>query len=675
MRTDYGYFEEKKLGKPYDLKLLKRLYPFFRSYRMWLLGSVLLVVLITFLELAIPYVTKIAIDRFIVPVEQEATPAGGAAGRDSQHDRYITVQASPDELKALQTRFPEEIAITGNQARIPYELLSRLDPNELKQLRQKDLKGLNDVVLVFLFIIVLNFGCNFIQVMIMEYTGHRIMHDMRIALYAHLQQLSIGYFTRNPVGRLVTRVTNDVQNMHELFTSIITFVFKDLFLLVGIAVVLISISWKLALATFVVLPFVGYASFKFAERAREIFRELRVKIAEINTMFAESISGINVIQLFLAEKRNYQRFANLNHENYQAGMKQIRLLAVFMPLVEFLGIVTIAIIIYYGGYNVVEGGLSLGALVAFISYIRMFFRPIRDIAEKYNILQNAMASAERIFLIFDTTELDHLGPSAQAPFRAGRVDLDNSYIQDQDLKIQSVRFQNVSFAYVADEPVLKSVSFELKQGQTMAVVGPTGAGKTTLMYLLSGFYQPDSGQILVNGSPLQLLNVQQLRSRMAIVMQDPFLFSDTIRSNIFKGEDTWSPERVDDILTASNCKDFIEKLPQGLDTILSEGGGSLSSGQRQLICIARAFAHNPDLIILDEATSYIDSETEVKIQSALSRLMQNRTCIVIAHRLSTAQTADQIMVLHQHRIIESGSHQELMHRKGFYFRLHQAQAR
>ena len=675
MRTDFGYFEERKLGKPYDLKLLGRLLPFVRPYRMFLFCSVLLVLLITFLELSIPYVTKIAIDHYIVPTQKTSSTAD-TDSRDlaGSSDRYLSAEADSEPVQQLISRFPDQIAIEGDQALIPYRLMAELDAKVLRELRQNDVAGLNRMVAVFLGIILLNFGCNFLQIMAMEYTGHRIMHDMRMALYAHIQRLSISFFNQNPVGRLVTRVTNDVQNMHELFTSVITFVFKDLILLVGIAVVMIYISWKLALATFMVLPLVVYASFRFADRAREVFRELRVKIAEINSLFAETVGGIRVVQLFLNEVNTYRRFARLNHENYLAGMRQIRLLAVFMPLVEFLGVVTIAIIVYYGGYGVLEDSLSLGALVAFISYIRMFYKPIRDIAEKYNLLQNAMASAERIFLIFDDQKFDQATETGHYPWLPAPSSRRAAEEKKGADKIRTVAFQEVSFAYVAGEPVLKTVSFELKEGQTLAVVGPTGAGKSTLMYLLSGFFRPTGGAILINGQDMLTSGVHNLRRRMAIVMQDPFLFSTSIRDNLFSQTENWSQARINEILEASNCRDFIERLPHGLDTVLSEAGGSLSSGQRQLLCIARAFAHNPDLIVLDEATSYIDSETEVKIQSAIGRLMQRRTCIVIAHRLSTARAADHIIVLHRHRILERGSHSELIKAQGFYYRLHQAQS-
>jgi ATP-binding cassette subfamily B protein len=480
-------------------------------------------------------------------------------------------------------------------------------------------------------------------------------------LFTHIQNLAVAFFTRNPVGRLVTRTTNDVQNMHELLTSVISMVFKDLFLLCGIAVVMLVINWKLALASFTVIPLVVYASIIFSRRARGIFRELRIKIAEINTRFSETIGGIRVVQLFRQEKNNYRRFNKLNHENYLAGMRQIHVLAVFMPLIEILGVVAVALVIYYGGGRVLAGTLSLGALVAFISYIRMFFRPIRDLAEKYNILQNAMASAERIFLILDNQE--------NLPRHRVQRDFEPSSLQ----RIEEIRFENVNFAYVDGENVLQGINFRINTGETVAVVGPTGAGKTSLINLIPRFYNPTSGKVLMNGLDIRDLDAFLFRSKIALVMQDPFLFSGTIRENIFQGNHEAMKDREQFIIEASNCKPLIDRLAAGLDTVLTEGGASISSGERQLISIARAFARDPQLILFDEATSYIDSPTELRIQQALEKLMKNRTALVVAHRLSTIRNAHRIIVLNRGRIIETGSHPELIERQGFYYRLHQLQ--
>ena len=650
MRPEQDYFEETRLGKPYDLRLLRRLYPFTRPHHRLLRWSIGLVILITLLDVALPYLTKEAIDRYIVP------PVEPASGQ-----RSLSVDlGDPAVAAVVRQRFPEA-RIEGSAARIPYDALARLDPDELARLRRGDVQGLALMTGIFLILALLDFLLNFSQSIVMEVTGQRIMHDLRLRLYAHIQSLALEFFTRNPVGRLVTRTTSDVQNMYELFTSFISFVFKDLVLLCGIAAVMLALNWKLALVAFGVLPAVALASIRFSRRARAVFRTLRVQVAEINTRFAETIGGMRVIQLFRQETANYRRFERLNHANYLSGMEQIRILALFMPLIEALALAAVALVVWYGGGRVLEESLSLGALVAFISYIRMFFRPLRDLAEKYNILQNAMASAERIFLVLDTTTTL---PRAPAPPGESAAPLE---------AIEEVRFEAVDFGYLPGEPVLRGVSFRLRRGETVAVVGPTGAGKTSLISLIPRLYDPTAGRVLINARDLREIPSARFRERMALVMQEPFLFSGTLRENIFEGLPEPSPARTQDIVAAANLDHLAGRLPQGLDTPLGEGGGALSSGERQLIAIARAFARNPQLILLDEATSYIDSETELRIQQALERLMRRRTALVVAHRLSTVRSADRILVMNRGRIIESGSHSELMANRGFYYRLHQLQ--
>lgn len=431
--------------------------------------------------------------------------------------------------------------------------------------------------------------------------------------------------------------------------------FKDIFLLVGIMGVLLALNWRLALAAFAVLPLVVYAAMHFSVRVRDVFRRLRIQVAEINTRFSETIGGIRVLQMFRREAATYRRFADLNHDNYRTGMEQIHLMALFMPLIEVLGVVMVAVIIFYGGLQIMSATLTLGTLVAFISYLRMFFRPIRDLSEKFNILQNAMASAERLFLIMDSE--DRM-PAARA--------IPSTPAGDAS---EAVRFENVSFSYVPEEPVLRGISFSAASGETIALVGPTGAGKTSIIHLLIRFHLPTNGRILIWGTDIREMEPEAVRSRMALVMQDPFLFSGTVRDNIFPNYLRYDDAKIREVLDTSNCRFVLDRLPDGLDTELSERGSSLSSGERQLISIARAFARDPDILLLDEATSYVDSETEEKIQDALTRLMVDRTTFVAAHRLSTIRNADQILVIQDGRIVESGDHSILLAREGVYQRM------
>ena len=658
MRFDYGYSEEDHLGKPYDLALLKRLGPFLRPYRRLLAGSVALVVAITLLELALPYFTKVAIDRYIIPVQE--TP-GAAAPHARQSQRYITVDDGDEAVRRIIQRYPLLFQNGNGRLRISLADYNRIAPEDRMVLRHRDLSGLSLVVLFYLMVVVADFGFNFAQRMLMEYAGHRVMHDVRVHLYGHIQEQAMAFFTRQPVARLVTRMTNDVQNMHELFTTFIALVFKDFFLLAGIAAVLLTLDWRLAMAGFSVLPLVAWATRRFSRRARGVFRALRVKVAEINTRMSETIDGIKTIQSFGREQANYDHFAALNAENYRLGMREIHIFAVFMPMIEVLGIVATAALIFYGGLHVMGRTISLGALVAALTYMRMFFRPLRDLAENYNVLQNAMASAERIFGLLDKDE--RLPRLAQPP------DLNNIPRASEGL----LELERVSFSYAPGEKVLTDVSFDVREGEILALVGPTGAGKTSLLNLILRLYDPDSGEIRLDGLPLRQWDTGHLRSLMALVPQEPVLFSGTLRQNIFSNGNSAGPEEGQDyaerIVKAANCQDLISRLPQGLDTPLVKGGSGLSSGERQLVAIARALARNPRIILLDEATSYIDSQTEAAIHHALQNLMQGRTCIIVAHRLSTARAAHKIVVIQNGQVAEHGSHHQLMAAGGFYWRL------
>ncbi|MGD9310200.1 MAG: ABC transporter ATP-binding protein, partial [Desulfosarcina sp.] len=628
--------------------------PYAGPHRLKLALSVMLVVAISLLELSVPYITKEIIDRHVVPrdrIDAETIQGTGAGGQ------RLSVDLSDPLVAAAVTDNRGLFRIHGDRADIRLADLSRLDHQSLRRLRHTDLTGLAHISVLFLIVVAAIFVFTFVQNVVMINAGHRIMHDLRLGLYSHIQSMPLKFFTRNPIARLVTRVTNDIQNMNELFTSFISMIFKDMLLLVGIAVVLVIMDWQLALLTFLVLPLVVATAIGFSSRVRDVFRDLRIKVAEINTRFSETISGIKVIQTFRREAENYDAFARLNHDNYLAGMRQINIFAVFMPIIEMLGITAIAIVIYFGGSHVLDQTVSIGVLAAFIAYMKMFFRPIRDLAEKYNILQNAMASAERIFLLMDTTpETD--------------VQTADSVLSGP---LKQIRFEGVSLAYNAGERVLEDIHLTINAGETIAVVGATGSGKSSLVNLLVRFYDPTDGTIRFNGISSVSIAPDMLRKRIALVMQDPFLFSGSLKANLFFAANGLSARAQNAILEASHCRELVSRLPQGIDTPISEGGTSLSSGERQLISVARAFAVDPEVIILDEATSYVDSQTEIHLQQAIANLMRGRTCVVVAHRLTTARSADRIVVLNHGKMVETGSHASLMARQGYYHRLYQLQ--
>ncbi|MGD9730991.1 MAG: ABC transporter ATP-binding protein [Desulfamplus sp.] len=592
-----GYQEqEEELKKQRDIKLLKRFIPLIKQNRKIIGISIALMVMLSLAELTIPFITKTAVDEYILP---------GMAADLAQADREQYLFYS---------------AVSG----VVLFILS-----------------------IFLFIL------NFFQTLVMEYAGQRMMHDLRMQIFDRIQNLPVSYFSKNTVGRLSTRVTNDVQNMQEMFTSIMTFVIKDAFLLISILIILMLMDFYLSLIMFFIIPVVIISTWLFSEKSRKIYRILRANTAEINSMFSECIGGIKVIQIFTQQKKVAADFKVLNHQNYVAGIEQMKVFGIFMPIVDLLSSIALAAVIFYGGGRVVSDTLTLGTLVAFISYTKTFFRPVRDLSEKHNILQNALASGERIVQILDTDKEQE----------GGKESIET---------IESIEFKNVSFKYEsgADSDVIQNVSFRVNKGESLAILGPTGSGKTSLMNLIVRFYQHGSGQIFINKKPIESYSTHSIRSKVAIVTQDPYLFSGTIRENITPPDILLTEHKLNEILELSYLNSVVDHLQNGLNTLISQGGSSLSSGERQLISIARAFAHQPDLIIFDEATSYVDTESEEKIRVATAKLRENRTSITIAHRLRTAMTADNIIVLKDGRIIESGNHDTLINLKGFYFKLH-----
>ena len=553
---------------------------------------------------------------------------------------------------AVAAAFALIVAMAGLDLVGPYLTKVAID----RHIAAGDAEGLLGLALVYLLVLLLAFAVRYGQTVIMQMTGQRIMRDMRREIFSHLQRLHVAHFDRNPVGRLMTRVTTDVDAVNELFTSGVVTVFGDLFTLFGIMGVMLALDWRLALVTFSVIPFFFLLTNWFRKGARESFRETRRWIARINAFLQENLTGMSVVQLFRREERNQEAFAGINRRHYDANMQAIFYYAVFYPAIELLAAVATALILLYGGGLVLEGTVTIGVLVAFIQYSERFWRPISDLSEKFNILQAAMAASERIFLLLDT-EPEVVSPPAPRSLSpvAGRV-----------------AFEGVSFAYHPSQWVLREIDFSVEPGRSVALVGATGAGKTSMISLLMRFYDAQEGRITLDGTDVRELATDTLRSAIALVLQDVHLFSGTIASNVRLGS-AIADERVRAAARAVHAHRFIEALPDGYETEVKERGSTLSVGQKQLLSFARALAHDPRVLVLDEATSSVDTETEQLIQDALRVLLRGRTAIVIAHRLSTIQNVDEILVLHRGRIRERGTHQELLQRRGLYWRLYQLQ--
>ena len=521
-----------------------------------------------------------------------------------------------------------------------------------------DLTGLDQIVLLFLVILLASFALEFVETYSMQMMGQRIMYDLRLEIYEHLQRLDIAYYDRHPVGRLMTRVTTDVDALNELFASGVVSAFRDVFTLLGIMVILVVMDWRLALVAFSVLPLIVVVTHWFRTNARESYRQVRGWIARINATLQENITGMSTVQLFGRERRCLDGFDRVNRGHRDANLDSIFYYATFYPAIELIGAVASAMIIWFGGGWTLDQTLTLGSLVAFLQYSQRFFRPISDLSEKFNILQSAMASSERIFALLDTPArvVSPPTPRALAAGPTGRI-----------------AFEDVTFAYRDGERVLRNVSFTVAAGERVGIVGATGAGKSTVINLLLRFYDVTAGRITVDGVDVRDLALSDLRPRFGLVLQDVYLFSGTIRDNVALGRRGVSAREVEEAVRVVHADRFVDALPDRLETVLAERGATLSVGQRQLLSFARALAHRPDVLVLDEATSSVDTETELLIRDALRNLMRGRTTLAVAHRLSTVQDMDRVLVFHKGELREVGSHQELLAQRGIYHRLYQLQ--
>jgi ATP-binding cassette subfamily B protein len=608
--------EEEALGKAYDSRLMRRLLQYMKPYKWRVVLALVMVAIVTPLELSPPLIFRKGIDAYFVP--------------------------------ALKHSIPEASALTG----------------------------IGWLSLLLLAVLAFDFLAQYIQIRIMQRVGQQTMYDMRREIFGHLQRLPMSYFDRNPVGRLVTRVTTDVDALNDLFAAGVVTMINDFFLLVVMAGLLFKIDTRLALATLAVLPGILIVTMIFRKFVRDANRRIRTAIARINAFLQEYISGMSVVQLFNRERKAVEEFEKRNRDNMLAWRDAILAYALFYPAVEFLSFATIALIFWSGGNRIFSGTLTLGVLTAFTMFAQRFFRPIQDLSEKFNILQSAMAASERIFKLLDEPLSIESNPDAIPLDRPrGEIEFRNvwfSYRRDSGFVLTNPEMNNVPEP--ADEDwVLRDVSFRVKPGETFAIVGHTGAGKTTLISLLLRFYDIQRGQILLDGTDIRMIELQDLRRQFGIVLQDPFLFTGTIETNIRLGTPGIDRVRVESAVEEIGLGEFVRSLPEGVACSVNERGSTLSVGQRQLINFARALAHNPRFLILDEATSSVDTKTELQIREALGRLLSGRTALVIAHRLSTIQHADRILVFHKGRLREQGAHQELLVQRGIYYRLYQLQ--
>ena len=596
--------EEEVLGKAYDSRLMRRLLTYIKPYRAVVSVSLLLLLVDSLLQIIGPLLTKLAVDRYLVPVKHSQT-------------------------------FPFLDAWLSHN---PWT-------------------GLSQLAGLYCAVVALGFFFDFGQTYLMQWTGQKAMFDLRRQLMAHLQTLDIAFYDKSPVGRLVTRVTTDVDVLNDLFASGLVTIVGDILMLSFVIIAMIKLSPGMTGLMLAVMPVVVLVTIQFRRAASQSYRRIRVAIAKINSYLQEHITGIAVLQLFNREQRSKKEFEKINRDHMLAFKDSITAYGWFYPVVEFLGMLALALLLGYGGFRIRQGVLTLGILVAFFQYGLRFFRPIQDLSEKYNILQGAMAASERVFKLLDTHPLV-VSPAEVMRFPDGPV---------------GIEFDRVWFAYNREDWVLRDISFSVAPGETVAIVGHTGAGKTTLTNLLVRFYDVQRGAIRIGGIDIRAFDPIDLRRHFGAVLQDAYLFTGTVDTNIRLGTEGITAPQVRSAAEQVNLLDFIEELPNRFDTPVRERGNGFSTGQKQLIGFARALAHNPRVLILDEATSSVDTETEIRVREALMRLVSNRTSLLIAHRLSTIQRADRILVMHKSQLRETGTHQELLARRGIYWKLYQLQ--
>ena len=631
--------EEEVLGKAYDGRLMRRLLTYLRPYKWHVVVALGAIILKSGLDVLGPFLTKVAIDKYLAK--------------------------SPNSHSWIGDR-----------------------------LSDAPLTGIAQIGGLYVGILIFTFTLEFIQTYLMQWTGQKVMFDLRRQIFRHLQHMHVAFFDKNPVGRLVTRVTTDVDALNEMFTAGVVSIFEDVFVLAGIIAIMMKMNWKLALITFAVLPLIVYATKIFRDKVRDSYRRIRTAIARINAYLQEAVSGMLVLQLFNREKRAFNKFSDINASHMEAFKDTILAYSVYYPVVEIMSAIAIASIIWFGGNDVIRGVATIGVLVAFMQYAQRFFRPIQDLSEKYNILQSAMAAGERVFKLLDT-KIEVTSPAVtKRPQGPGRIEFEHVWfaynVSGHASGATSVPTRPeaaaaggrvgtlvapLSTLSQTTEPdwVLRDVNFVLEPGETIAVVGHTGAGKTTLISLLMRFYDVQRGAIRIDGVDIKEMNLDELRSRFGVVLQDPFLFSGTVAGNIRLGTARIQDADVEQAAEDVNLADFIRSLPGGFKEEVRERGSTLSTGQKQLISFARALAHSPKILILDEATSSVDTETEFRVRDALNRMVEGRTALIIAHRLSTIQRADKIIVMHKGQVRETGSHQQLLAQRGIYYKLYQLQ--